>query len=137
MGRLHFSPLQDLLMELLQCLTYKNKKYFNGAILYIFKAKLPIPVWMGRSCDGRTYNKLKVNTLKKTRISRLQLVIYLYLRSYLSKRSHKLLSGRKKKKKTTEVLLQVSFAVNEWEVRKPEHCSLLSAKKNISCLKNP
>lgn len=34
-------------------------------------------------------------------------------------------------------MLQVSFALNEWEVRNPEHWSLLSAKKNISCLKNP
>ena len=63
---------------------------------------------------------------------------HLFIFKKLSLQKESQIAFRKeKKKKTTEVLLQVSFAVNEWEVRKPEHCSLLSAKKNISCLKNP
>lgn len=52
----------------------------------------------------------------------------------------KLLSPSKESQiacKEKKFLLQVSFAVNELEVRNPEHWSLLSSKKNISCFKNP
>lgn len=58
---------------------------------------------------------------------------HLFIFKQLSTQNESQIAYREEKKKT---LLQISFAVNEWEVRNAEHWFLLSIKKNISCLKN-
>lgn len=59
---------------------------------------------------------------------------HLFIFKQLSTQSESQIACRERKKKT---LQQVNLAVNEWEVRNPEHWRLLSANKNISCSKNP